>query len=393
MIRRLSVRKRFAAAVALLVAGLLLSPLLVANRLRRRRDIERILILELWGIGDLVLVTGALRGLRARFPRARLSLLGKGYARPLLLESGLVDEVIVYDFPWTAFRGKYAFRRYVSLDFARTLWTLRRRRFDVVLNARSDARSNVLLAVIGAARSISLSCGVGDVLVDEPVSSPAADAHRWDDWRAVTERLVGEGGADHPPALSIGEEEIDRARAVFRLPARGHRPIIGIHPGASAAVRRWGDDRFARVADMLVERLDAHIIVFAEPDGTGVTLPARCSTTTVRGALRELMSVQAACDLLICNESGPMHIAAALGTAVVAVFGPGRAEWFGPLGSKSRLVQMDDVHCRPCFDSCRYAQPWCLTGIDENAVVEAALQLLQGPGGRERRLLDAMIAV
>jgi heptosyltransferase-2 len=84
------------------------------------------------------------------------------------------------------------------------------------------------------------------------------------------------------------------------------------------------------------------------------------------------------CDAVICNDSGPMHMANATGVPVVALFGPGKLEWFGPRGGASHIVRVEDMPCRPCFDICKFAEAYCMTRISETDVVEATVDLLAG---------------
>ena len=111
---------------------------------RRSGQPKSFLVVEPWGIGDVVLSTALLRGLRANFPSARIALLAKSHATDLLTNSGLVDEVIAFDFPWTAFSGKFSPARYVPKEFQGLIRELRLRDFDVSLDARRDIRSNLV---------------------------------------------------------------------------------------------------------------------------------------------------------------------------------------------------------------------------------------------------------
>ena len=383
MIRRLSLRRRLLAALATFALGAVLWPLLLANRLRHRRAaVHRILVLEPWGIGDLVLATGTLASMRRAYPAARISVLAKSYARALLLETGAVDDVIAYDFPWTAFRAKYSPARYRWRELGALVRALRQERFDLALNARADVRNNVLLALAGASRSVSLACGLGDFLVTDVVRSPGRDAHRVADWAAVTARALHQ--RDTPvaePMLRVRRDEVGAARVRLGLGSRRAGPVVGIHPGARIAVRRWELARFATVADALVDEFGARIILFAEPDGYGAGIPMRHPVSVVRGSLAEMMAASSCCDMVICNDSGPMHVVAALGVPLVAVFGPTRREWFGPRGNGHRVVQVDDVACRPCFDVCTFAEPHCMTGVSTEHVLASARATLDARRG------------
>lgn len=379
MIREIAPRRRLAAGVMTLILAIAAAPLLALNALRRRvRPVSRILVIEPWGIGDLVLATGALRSLRAAFPDARLTVLAKPYAQALVIAPEMADEVVPYDFPWTAFSGKYRLSRYRVGELVQLIWRLRRTRYDLVLNARADARNNMLGALIGGSQFVSVKCGLGDFLATTVVVV-SRNSHRVDDWASVMHAATGMPTDQSEPLLTVNVVDREQTRAELGLPVNRAAPVVGIHPGARIAVRRWEMVRFAAVADTIAERLGATLLVFAEPDGYGADLPASTRFTVVRRPLNELKAALSLCDLLICNDSGPMHIASALGVPVVAVFGPTQLEWFGPRGDRSRVVRVAEVACRPCADACIFAEAFCMTGVHEGRVVDAAVSLLATP--------------
>jgi heptosyltransferase-2 len=159
------------------------------------------------------------------------------------------------------------------------------------------------------------------------------------------------------------------------LAARGldaARRLIGIHPGASNSVRRWDLARFGAVADAFSEHHDAQIIVFADDTGYGEQIPMVHDHAVARVSIRELMALVSHCDLLVCNESGPMHIAGALGTPVLAIFTSMLPAWFGPRAERDRVVIQSNFPCRPCFDRCKFAEPYCNTNISVAAVLSIA---------------------
>lgn len=380
MIRDIAPRQRVAAAVVSFALAVAAAPLLALNFLRRRkRTVSRILVIEPWGIGDLVLATGALRSCRTAFPDARIAVLAKSYAEALIVSPEMADEVAAYDFPWTAFTGKYRLSRYRFTEIARLLLRLRRARYDLVLNARADVRNNLLGAMIGGSRFVSVECGLGDILATDVVAV-GRDAHRAEDWAEVV-RVAGVVTTESAPRLTV--DVVSKASMANALGLRTRaRRVIGVHPGAAMAVRRWDLERFARVADTLAERYDATVIVFVEPDGYGASIPMARPFIPVRRPLREMMVALSLCDVVVCNDSGPMHIANALGVPVVALFGPGQLEWFAPLGGPSRIVRVEDMPCRPCFDACSFPTPHCMTGLSDQNVIESAIELLGESGLR-----------
>jgi heptosyltransferase-2 len=335
------------------------------------------LVVEPWGIGDVVLSTVLLRALRANYPAARITLLAKSHAKDLLANSGLIDEVIPFDFPWTAFSGKLSPAKYVPSDFRQLIRQLRARDFDVSLDARRDIRSNAITYLAGARRRIGYDFGGGAHLLTDVLPSGAQDDHKVSDWLALLTPLGLKHQNSFAPSLTVTEaEKAGARRRIAMLGLSTERPIIGIHPGASNAVRRWNPERFAEVIDLLVEERGVQVLLFEEKEGDSREVTPRHWVRRIKADLRGFMSLVSQCDLLLCSDSGPMHIANALGVPVTALFGPQRREWYGPRGDRDRVVQIDDMPCRPCFDACIFATPHCMEQITVDAVVSAIVTQL-----------------
>jgi heptosyltransferase II len=320
----------------------------------------------------VVLSTVLLRALRASYPGARIALLAKSYAKDLLANSGLVDEVIAFDFPWTAFSGKLSPSKYVPSDFRQLIRELRARDFDVSFDARRDLRSNAITYLAGARRRVGYDFGGGAHLLTDALPSGAQNDHKVSDWLALLSPLGIKNDSTFIPSLTVTEAEKAGARQrIAMLGLSTERPIVGIHPGARNAVRRWNPKRFAEVIDLLVDERGVQVLLFEEGQGDSREITPRHWVRRIKADLRGFMSLATQCDLLLCSDSGPMHIANALGVPVTALFGPQRREWYGPRGERDRVVQVDDMPCRPCFDACIFATPHCMEQITVSAVVSA----------------------
>jgi ADP-heptose:LPS heptosyltransferase len=186
------------------------------------------------------------------------------------------------------------------------------------------------------------------------------------------------------PSLLVTKEEDQNARQYLAtLGVAEGEFLVGIHPGARNAMRQWGDANFAALVHRLQAQFLLKVLWFQDPnqkiegfDGSQV-LPLALP-------LRQFMAVLQRCQLLICNDSGPMHIATALGIPVVAIFGPTEPAWFGPLGPNNRVVIQPGFWCRPCFDYCVFDEPYCMRVITVNSVFAAAEETLNGLMQNER---------
>lgn len=305
--------------------------------------VRKILVLELWHMGDVVLATPVLQSLRAMYPEAKITLLAKKHACEILASSDLVDDIVTFDFPWTAMSDKYDPSRYDKVAIRELVKRLKDQQFDLCLDCRMDLRSNVLTRSIGAKRRVGYDFGGGGFLLTDAIEAPSADQHKVDDWMALLEplRSSAPGKIDEipEPALTVTDSERDDARKVLASYDIGKEDlVVGIHPGGSHAAKRWSTDNFSQVGRALAERHGAKLIVFVDPEGSGSDMQLGKDAAFVRTSIREMMGLFTQCDLVLSNDSGPMHIAAALGVPVVAVFRTGNPKAYGPRGLNNVVV-------------------------------------------------------
>lgn len=340
------------------------------------KNINKILIMELWGIGDIVLVSGVPGALKKFNPNIRIVLLGKEHAKTVLSDNLHVDQFINYDFPWTRLKRKYWLWQWDWIRLFRLIILLRAKKFDLIIDARGDIRNNFLSFLIGAKSRVGYDWGGGGYFLTDIVKSDRSKMHRVDAWRKLLE-YVGIERLNVEPIVKISKNE--DAWADDFLQTRGidnNSLLVGIHPGARSKTRRWPLDRFAKVADFIISGYGAKVIVFIDPDDLGKDIPIRGPHVLMKLPLRQLISVLSKVNLFICNDSGPMHLAAALGVPLVSVFGPTEPRWFGPYGQNDAVIINENFLCRPCFDNCYLKNNPCLYSIDVgqvNKVVKRSL--------------------
>lgn len=334
---------------------------------------KSILVVEYWNLGDLAIIVPFLRNLRERFPSAHISLLVSVDLADFLEGQELVNEFIPVRVPWA--RHFKRCRKYnpFSLDWialARTIFLLRKRHFDWAFSGRMDVRDNFILWLSGARRRIGYGVGGGGSLLTDRIRPNLSRPHRADIWLRLLES-IGVPTDAAPGGFRLTRAELALARSF--LNERGILPgtfLVGVHPGARNAIRRWGNERFTEVARNILERTDAHALWFSEP-GSSCPVVQSERFHAVRLDFRGFVAVLHHCRLLVCNDSGPMHLANLLGVPVVAIFGPQRPEWFGPRGPDDRVVIRPEFSCRPCSDYCIYDQPYCLRTISVDEVYGA----------------------
>lgn len=318
----------------------------------------RTVLLLLFGdIGDTVLTIPAIRAIRERYPGTRLLLMSKPLPGGIVLRLGLVDEIIdvekhLFDRPVDLLRPA------VVLRLLALWWRLRRERTDTVvlfhhLVTRWGAVKFGLLSIASGARErLGIDNGRGWFLTRSIRDMGFGARHEAEYWLSVAELLDAPGSLD----LEFPVEERDRARAQLLLEARGlqGRRIFAVHPGTGpyGPGRKWSPQRFAETAARVVAEHGMRPVIVgtdvdrAETDRVAEVLGDSAVNLAGQTDLGLLAAVLERCEVLIANDGGVGHIAAAVGTPVVSVFGPSNDRAWRPLGG---LVVAADLGCRPCF--------------------------------------------
>lgn len=297
------------------------------------RDPERILILSYRHVGDVLFTTPALRALRRRFPQARISVIAGRAAAAVLEGNPHVDELLLL--PRAAFLEKW-----------KLLPALRRRRFDAGILFQHTLSNALLLPAIGCRVCAGLAWkGCGPLLTHR--APYVADRHEVDRYLAIVQTL-GAQPDDRGLEMTVGEAERRWAQAFFTQHRLGEsQPVVAIFPGSSAewAIKRWAPTRFARVADALARKESAAVLLLGGPaDEEAVrtvseALQAPHVNAVGQTNLKQLAALLERCALLISNDTGPMHLATAVGTPVVDLVGPGDPRKTGPYGKGHVVVQ------------------------------------------------------
>jgi heptosyltransferase II len=317
-----------------------------------RAQVRSILVVELWNIGDIVLAMPFLAQLRALFPNPSITLLGRPYAKTILAGTGLIDEFIETELGWSERATRFNPLGYNWSELRRVRRELRARRFDIAFKSRMHIREHLVLAMSGATRRVAFAFGHGDRVLTDAIPIGDPNRHKAVDW---FELLKPFGGPIEAAPARLKVSDAERRSAAAYLAEHGVSAddrVVGIHPGASVPAKRWPLDRFAEVAAALAQRPGVKVIAFVEPEGYGDAVARVGGAIAAKVNLRELIAMIARCDVLVCNDSGPMHLAGALGVPTVAVFASGIQQWFAPLGEgHNPLTGVDSVTTAQVLDA------------------------------------------
>jgi ADP-heptose:LPS heptosyltransferase len=366
----------------------------VAGPFRRRRrpsTPRRILLLRLERIGDLVMVLAAIADVRATAPAAEITLVVGDWNEAIARSIPGISQVETVSAAWLA-RGSGGLSLPVLIDRARR-W--RTRQFDVGINFEPDIRSNLMLAASGARWTAGYRSGGGGPLLDQALDYLPSEHTTDNARRLVAAVMPGSGRSDGTALLVVPDEHQRRAATLLGDRAA---PMVAMHVPGGRLVKQWAPRRFADVALDLIERRGAHVVLTGSRTDDEVIGPVKQALPADRVIdlssghdLLTVAAVLARCDLMITGDTGPMHLAAAVGTPIVAVFGPSDPARYAPRGPLDQVVRVD-LPCAPCNRirlppaRCTGCIPDCLASIPPERVLAAALGVLDA--SRERRPLQ-----
>jgi heptosyltransferase-2 len=346
---------------------------------------RRILVRANNWIGDVVLISPAVRALREHFPDARLAILGKRWVLEALSGNPFFDDLIEYDR-----QGRHA----GLAGRLRLAAELRRGgRIDLAILFQKAFDAAAIAWMSGARQRVGYATDGRRALLTEALPLPPAGTHHAEIFLALA-RAVGCPVRDARPFFHLSARDRDDAQAVLRRAGlAGARPLAALHAGASKPARAWHLERFAELGRRLNARLGARLILLGGPDEPrrmerlAAGLPSGSFLIPdPSSGLRASAAILERCHLFVGNDSGPMHLAAALDVPTLGIFGPGHPRTTGPVARGANVVTVGrDYPCSPCrqdfFRECSPApsgKPFCLEEVDIGTVEQAATELLQG---------------
>lgn len=344
---------------------------------------ERILIVKPSSLGDIIHALPVLAGLREAYPSAQISWLAGTSFAPLLEGHPLLHEVIPFD---RAHYGRMWRRPDIFLEFLRFVAEVRRRRFDWIVDLQGLIRSGFLAWAGGAEKRVGFADAreFAWLFYTDRVRCPRGAVHAVDRNLAVARAL---GLMIDRPEFPLGlrPEEVVAARRLLERAARAALPeFTAVIPGARWESKRWPAERFAALVDRLHRGGAPPCVLFGSPDERVVAseVRARCRSAVVdmtgQTSLRELAALLSVASQVVCNDSGPMHLAAALGRPLVALFGPTDPRRIGPYSGAARVVQ-HAVPCAPCYRRvCPLRHHNCLKLLEPATVHEAVTSVRRG---------------
>ncbi|HKT34259.1 MAG TPA: putative lipopolysaccharide heptosyltransferase III [Nitrospira sp.] len=331
---------------------------------------RNILAIKLRYLGDVLLATPTLQALKTAYPTARLTVVVNRGTEEILRGNPDVDEILPLD------RGPIA-------EQFRFVLEIRRRRFDTVVDLTDGDRAAFLTWISGAGIRIGFNeeqrwtgrCYTTVVRAGEQV-------HRIERDLAALVPLGIEVRNRIPRLCLAPEDDTHVEQLVRQLAIPTDRSWVVIQPGARYWFKAWPPERFAALADRLTDRFGCQVLVGGSPEEAALTqavvnqAKSRLLSIAGRSNVRTLAALLKRSVLFVGNDTGAMHIAAAVGAPVVGLFGPSSPIEWGPRGGPTETIYKG-LDCRICFHpTCRRGEENCMKLITVEEVMNAAARLL-----------------
>ena len=343
----------------------------------------RILIRATNWVGDAILALPALRQVRAKFPDAMIAIVAKPYVADLYRDQGFCDELILYDAQGEhrGWRGRERLAKEICM-----------KRFDVALLLQNAFDAAWLVWRAGIPERIGYARDCRGFLLTKAVAVPREGeipAHEKFYYLELLRRTGWIGSLPNDGLISLEVPAAVRQRAAERLLEAGASPNairVAIGAGASyGSAKCWPPERFAEWANWLQARSDAEVILFGAAAEATVSeaivaaMRRKPIDFTGKTAIRELPALLSQCHMFLGNDSGVMHVAAAVGLPVVAVFGPTDPHGTSPVTPRCSIVQ-EKPYCSPCFLRRCPTDHRCMTSVTPEMVKAAAVPWLESLG-------------
>ena len=383
---------------SIILTSFLINQLFYRQKLPPPSDIQKILVVKLDHIGDVLLATPAITNLRLHYPHAHITLLVGSWSKQVIECNPHIDEILCYDSPFfrrlsaspqnigrpNLFGRPRLFRLKAATQMLRRL---KSERYDLIVELRGDFLTLASAMLKGGKYRLDRSTQrvlkkLRTIFKD---SKPAVRRSR-PLFLAYSEHEV-EINLD---VLRSGDIPITSRKTFFNVQPKDQtwaksflsevgidasKPIVAIHPGSPVPLKRWPAERFVKLADTLIERKTQVLFLGGSDEKQlveEIQAQMRHKSVNIAGRtnLQQLGAVLQSCHLFIGNDSGPMHIAAAVGTRVIGLFGPGSPQRFGPFGENCTAIRKKP-DCPPCMkEKCSLGEYGCIVEISVEDVVE-----------------------
>lgn len=345
-----------------------------------------ILIVKLSAIGDVIHTLPALNAIRKHYPDAYITWLVEEDAAPLVENHEALDRVLVSKRKrWMKALRSASFLSTIK-EISGFIKVLRDTHYDIILDFQALLKSGILIALARGRRKIGFGKGLEHmeysyIFLNERIPAVDMEIHALSRGMLLIESL-GVPGKTIEYKLPVTDSEYDMADELLRQGGvKDGAQVVAINPVAKWGTKLWPAERFAHVADKIIEQYDKEIVFSGAPEDRSFidqiisNMENRSINLAGKSTLTVLAALYEKSELVISTDTGPMHLAVAVRTPVVALFGP-TAPWrTGPYGSLNNVVRVE-MACSPCFKrTCETIE--CMHQIGVHQVMEAVASIVE----------------
>lgn len=348
--------------------------LLVRKKINKAK-VKRVIIRATNWVGDAVMTLPALEAVKENFPSASITVLAKPWVEPIFSNHPAVDRILAFKKGEGAFTGLGEMIRAIRL--------IRKGRFDLAILFQNAFEGALLLYMGGVKYRIGYSTdGRGFLLTHKIMPSDEVLKIHQSEYYLSILRGMGWEAKSRNPTIHVSQEDKDLADRILGTEGIKERdPLVGLSPGAIfGGAKRWPPDRFAEIGDRAVEEWGAKILIFGSGKEKEIcshvcsSMGHQSLNLCGRTSLNVVMGLISRCLFFATNDSGLMHIAAALSVPTVAIFGPTDHVATGPRGPKTRIVK-HEIECAPCLKPECPTDHRCMLSIGSDEVWETMERL------------------
>lgn len=355
---------------------------------------KRILIINTFGIGDVLFSTPLIRAVKMHNPKYSIDFMCNRRCRSLLRYNKNIDNVIIFEkdeFRNTFRRSKKEFIK----KFCMFIRKLKERKYDLVIDLSLGYQLALLLKIVGVEKRIGFNYrNRGRFLTEKLNIDGFNEKHAVEYYLDLLSLIDVEEPKDKTLELTLPQDILKWAEDFIRRYNLSDKCIVGIAPGGGkswgeyAVYRRWHPHNFSYVAEKLYDMKNrAFFLILGSKEENDICevieskLQDRCINLCGRLEICQSAAIISRCRLLLCNDGGLLHIAVSQGVRTVSIFGPVDEKVYGPYppSERNRVLSAGDLECRPCYRSFKHricTSKDCLNKIDKNKVLEFSLQSL-----------------
>ena len=344
-----------------------------------RNRIRNILIIKLRAIGDVILATPVIENLRLAFPEAHITFLTEKPAAPIVSGNPFLNQALIFN--------RTAIERQSAMEGLRETWRffqcLRRNRYDLVIDLFGNPRSAQFTWFSKAPFRVGFDFRVRRFAYNIRVPARGDQIHEVL-FNLEALEYLGIPVVTHSLYIPVTAEHEHFAAQFWQKAGLQGRRVIALGVSGGWYTKRWPLEKFAHLADRLIQELQARVLLLWGPGEWNDVQKVRAlmkeePILAPETSLLQLAALLKRVTLLVSNDSGPMHLAAAVGTRVVALYGPTRPELQGPWGDTHRVVRLASLPCLGCNATrCSIKTHDCMQKLDVEQVFDEVLGAVHG---------------